>query len=144
MAPEATLAETLRCRRVLIAEDDRALLELLTEYLELQGLDVTAVASGDAAMRELLRGPSPDLVILDIRMPGLPGDEVLRRMRAEPRLARIPVAAITGMQRADLELLANPDEFVAKPFDIESLAAALRRMCSRADRDDALRPQDGS
>ncbi len=144
MAREPTLAETLRCRRVLIAEDDRALLELLTEYLELQGLDVTAVASGDAAMHELQGGPAPDLVILDIRMPGLPGDEVLRRMRAEPRLSRIPVAAITGMQRSELELLANPDEFVAKPFDIESLAAALRRMCSQHGHEDAYRPRDDS
>lgn len=130
MAREPTLAETLHCRRVLVAEDDRALLELLTEYLELQGLDVTAVESGDAALRELRSGPVFDVVLLDIRMPGVPGDEVLRQMRADPRLARIPVAAITGMQRAEVELLANPDELVSKPFDIESLAAALGRMCA--------------
>jgi CheY-like chemotaxis protein len=130
MGPESTLAESLHCRRVLVAEDDRALLELLTEYLELQGLEVTAVASGDAALRELLEGPVPDLVLLDIRMPGIPGDEVLRRMRADPRLAQIPVAAITGLQPGEVELLANPDEFVSKPFDIESLAAAIQRMCS--------------
>ena len=130
MVGEATLAETLHCRRVLVAEDDRALLELLTEYLELQGLEVTAVASGDAALRALHTGPAPDLVLLDIRMPGAPGDEVLRQMRADPRLAGIPVAAITGMQRSELELLANPDEFLSKPFDIDSLADALRRMCA--------------
>ena len=132
MAREATLAEVLHCRRVLIAEDDRALLELLAEYLELQGLDVTAVESGDAALRSLQQEPTPDLVVLDIRMPGLPGDEVLRRMKAEPRLARIPVIAITGLRKGEVELLADPDEFLSKPFDIESLSAALRRMCERA------------
>ena len=116
------------CRRALVAEDDRALLELLTEYLELQGLEVTAVESGDAALRALSDAPPPDLVFLDIRLPGMPGDEVLRQMRANPRLARIPVAAITGMEPSTL--LARPDEFVAKPFDIDSLTAALRRMCA--------------
>jgi CheY-like chemotaxis protein len=131
MDAEPTLAETLHCRRVLVAEDDRALLELLAEYLELQGLEVTAAPSGDAAMRALQSGPAPDLVVLDIRMPGVPGDEILRRMRADPRLSRIPVAAITGMQRSEVELLAHPDEFVSKPLDIDSLAAALRRMCAQ-------------
>jgi CheY-like chemotaxis protein len=130
MAAEATLGEALACRRVLLAEDDGALLELLTEYLELQGLEVTAVQSGDAALRALREMPLPDLVVLDIRMPGVPGDEVLRRMRADPRLARIPVAAMTGRRRDEVELLASPDEFLSKPFDIEALGAALARMCA--------------
>ena len=130
MGREATLGEALSCRRVLVAEDDRALLELLTEYLELQGLDVTAVESGDAALRELAENPPPDMVVLDIKMPGVPGDEVLRRMKATPRLAGIPVVAITGLRREEVELLAVPDEFLSKPFEIESLTAALRRMCA--------------
>ncbi len=129
MPREATLGEVLACRRVLIAEDDRALLELLTEYLELQGLDVAAVESGDAALQALQENPPPDLVVLDIRMPGVPGDEVLRRMRADPRLARIPVVAMSGMRANELQLFARPDEFLAKPFDIESLTSALTRMC---------------
>ena len=130
MAREATLGEALSCRRVLLAEDDGALLELLTEYLELQGVEVTAVESGTAALRALEREPLPDLVVLDIRMPGVPGDEVLRRMRADPRLARIPVAAMTGMRRSEVDLLAHPDEFLSKPFDVEALSAALSRMCA--------------
>jgi CheY-like chemotaxis protein len=128
MPREETLGQTFPCRRVLLAEDDRALLELLTEYLELQGLEVTAVETGDAALRALGDKPPPDLVVLDIRMPGIPGDEVLRRMRADPELARIPVAAMTGMR--DVELLTPPDEFLPKPFDVETLAQALLRMCS--------------
>lgn len=129
MTREAPLGETLDCHRVLLADDDRALLELLTDYLELQGFDVTAVESGDAALRALVEEPPPDLVLLDIRMPGMPGDEVLRRMRANPDLARIPVAAITGMRPGEVELLANPDELLSKPFDIESLSATMRRLC---------------
>ncbi len=130
MSPEPTLAEALPCRRVLLAEDDAALLELLTDFLELQGLQVVAVASGDAALRALGQEPPPDLVVLDIRMPGVPGDEVLRRMRAHPRWARIPVAAMTGMRPGEVVLLARPDEFLSKPFDMETLSAAITRMCS--------------
>jgi CheY-like chemotaxis protein len=125
-----TLGDALSCRRVLVAEDDGAFLELLTEYLELQGLEVTAVESGDAALRALEENPPFDLVVLDIKMPGVPGDEVIRRMKANPRLASIPVAAITGLRREDIDLLAVPDEFLTKPLEIESLRAALRRMCA--------------
>jgi CheY-like chemotaxis protein len=53
MGAEVTLGEALRCNRVLLVEDDRALLELLTEYMELQGLEVSAVESGEAALEEL-------------------------------------------------------------------------------------------
>ena len=84
MAVEQTLAETLSCRRVLLVEDDRALNELLTEFLELQGLEVTAVESGDDALRELEGDAPPDIVLLDLRVPGISGGEVLRRMGKSP------------------------------------------------------------
>lgn len=140
MASDATLGRALVCRRVLLAEDDGALLELLTEFLELQDLEVTAVMSGDAALEALAREPRPDLVLLDIRMPGVPGDEVLRRMRADPRLRDIPVVVMTGMRREDLHLLAMPDELLSKPFDIDALTAAIERTCgdTGAAADDAV------
>lgn len=125
-----TLGEELACRRVLVVDDDGALLELLTEFLELQGIEVLAATSGEEALR-LLAGPDqPDLVVLDIRMPGLSGNDVLARMKQDPRLARIPVAAMTGMRPGEFTLVAAPDEFLAKPFDVEAFSAALSRMCS--------------
>ncbi|HEX9290222.1 MAG TPA: response regulator [Anaeromyxobacteraceae bacterium] len=129
MAVEQTLAETLSCRRVLLVEDDRALNELLTEFLELQGLEVTAVESGDDALRELEGDAPPDIVLLDLRVPGISGGEVLRRMKQNPRWSHIPVAAMTGMRPGEFHLVADPDEFLAKPFDIDALSAALVRMC---------------
>lgn len=131
MSAEPTLGEELSCRRVLVVDDDGALRELLTDYLELQGIEVVAVDSGEAALRELQGPKPPDLVVLDIRMPGISGDEVLRRMKADPRLARIPVAAMTGMRPGEFQLVAAPDEFLAKPFDVESFSAALTRMCGK-------------
>ena len=128
MRPGASTGEVRPFQRVLLVEDDRALLELLTDYLELQGVEVVAVESGEAAWRAL-DGPSPpDLVLLDIRMPGISGDEVIRRMRSSPHLAHIPVAAMTGLQPGELHLVSPPDVLLSKPFDIETLGAALARI----------------
>lgn len=131
MAAEAALADELKCRRILLVDDDGALLELLTEFLELQGIEALAARSGEEALR-IIEGPNPpDLVVLDIRMPGISGNDVLRRMKSDPRLAHIPVAAMTGMRPGEFQLVAAPDEFLAKPFDVDSFSAALARMCGK-------------
>ena len=130
MAAEHTLGEELSCQRVLVVDDDGALLELLTEFLELQGIEVVAATSGEAALQELEGPKPPDVVVLDIRLPGLSGNDVLRRMKADPKLARIPVAAMTGMRPGEFQLVAAPDEFLTKPFDVEAFSAALARMVS--------------
>jgi CheY-like chemotaxis protein len=131
MMPETTSLE-LRYHHVMVVEDDRALLELLTEYMELQGLEVTAVETGEAALAALEGEHPPDAVLLDIRIPGISGDEVLRRMKSSPRLARIPVAAMTGMHPGEFHLIARPDAFLAKPFDMDTLGAALSAMARRS------------
>jgi CheY-like chemotaxis protein len=130
MDPESTAGKALHCSRVLLAEDDRALLELLTEYLELQGLEVSAVEDGEAAMRELEGARPPDVALLDVRMPGIWGTDVLRRIKRDPRLSRIKVAVLTGLSPEELDLETRPDEFLAKPVDVDSLRAALARMCA--------------
>jgi CheY-like chemotaxis protein len=132
MTAEATLGDTLSCKRVLVVDDDGALAELLSDFLELQGIDVVAARSGEEALEALSREPQPDLVLLDIKMPGISGEEVLRRMKENPRWAHIPIAAMTGLQPGEFHLAANPDAFLAKPFDIASLADALVRMCRPA------------
>ncbi len=130
MNGKAPVGEALRCRRVLLAENDRALLELLTEYLELQGLEVSAVEDGEAALRELERERPPDIALLDIRLPGIWGTDVLRHIRREPRLSRVKVMVLTGLGPEELVLGARPDEILGKPVDVDSLRAALARMCA--------------
>ncbi len=130
MTGKAPVGEAPHCRRVLLAEDDRALLELLTEYLELQGLEVSAVEDGEAALRELERERPPDIALLDIRLPGIWGTDVLRHIRREPRLSRVKVMVLTGLGPDELVLGARPDEILAKPVDVDSLRAALARMCA--------------
>lgn len=130
MNGKAPVGEALPCRRVLLAEDDRALLELLTEYLELQGLEVSAVEDGEAALRELERERPPDIALLDIRLPGIRGTDVLRHIRQEPRLSRVKVMVLTGLGPEEFVLGARPDEILGKPVDVDRLRAALARMCA--------------
>ena len=121
----------LPCRRVLVVDDDGAVRELLTETYELEGLEVTAAASGEEALRRLEEGPLPELVVLDLKMPGLDGIEVLRRMKLHPVWSRIPVAAISGAPRSEFSFVVEPDAFLAKPFEIDALSETMRRLFER-------------
>jgi CheY-like chemotaxis protein len=123
----------LPCSRVLVVDDDGAVRELLAETYELEGLEVAAAASGLEALRKLEREPLPELVVLDLKMPGLDGIEVLRRMKSHPVWSRIPVAAISGAPRSEFDFIAEPDAFLTKPFEIDALSEAMRRLCERRD-----------
>ncbi len=115
-----------------MADDDGAMLELLAETYELQGIEVVAARSGEEVLEKLEEGPLPELVVLDMRMPGLDGAEVLRRMKSRAAWADIPVAAISAAARSEFDLEVEPDAFLAKPFEIEALSETLRELCGRA------------
>jgi CheY-like chemotaxis protein len=112
-------------RRALVVEDDGAMRELLVELLELRGFDVDAVASGEEAIAALQAGLQPAVLVLDRRMPGMSGDDVLRRLKSDPAWARIPVAMVTGMPRREQALGTEPDAYLEKPFDVDVLEEAL-------------------
>jgi two-component system, OmpR family, phosphate regulon response regulator PhoB len=103
---------------VLLAEDDADIRTLIELRLDGIGLSVEAVPNGPAALAAVAdRGP--DLVLLDVRMPGLDGFEVCRRMRAMPRLAGTPIVMITGLasdHHAAMGLRAGATDYLVKPF----------------------------
>jgi two-component system response regulator AtoC len=117
-----------RRRRALVVEDDGAVRELLLETLELRGIDVAAVESAEEALRLLQDGMQPDLIVLDRRMPGMSGDDLLTRLKSTPQWARIPVAVVTGVSRRDHQMSAEPEVYLEKPFDIDTFDEALREM----------------
>ncbi len=123
------LASTVR--RILLVDDDGAVRALLAEMFELEGLEVTAAASGEEALRALEEGPLTGLVVLDMNMPGISGAEVLERMKANPLWATIPVAAISGTPQWEFRLVSQPDAFLAKPFEADALNETLQRLSSR-------------
>jgi len=120
--------------RVLLIDDDRALLELLTDYLGRTGLEVVAAQGGQAGLAALAE-PAPDLVVLDITMPGLDGWQVLARIRA---LSSVPIIMLTARgEESDVlrGFAGGADDYVTKPFSFAQLAARIRAVVERASPD---------
>jgi two-component system phosphate regulon response regulator PhoB len=87
--------------RVLVVEDDRSLRQACEAGLRQQGFDVVTANDGEEGLRLARETPHPDLIMLDLLMPKLPGIEVLRALRARPDTAGIPVVILSNSSRAD-------------------------------------------
>ena len=117
--------------RVLVVEDDPTVAEVVTRYLEREGLAVETVGDGRVAL-ERAAADWPDLVVLDLMLPGLDGLEVCRRLRA-----RGPVPVIMLTARGDEEdrvvgLELGADDYVAKPFSPRELTARVKAVLRRS------------
>lgn len=116
---------------MLLAEDDRAIRHALERALSLEGYEVTAVADGVEALAQAHRNP-PDVLVLDVMMPGIDGLQVCRVLRAEGD--RTPILMLTALvETADriAGLDAGADDYVVKPFDVEEVFARLRALLRR-------------
>jgi CheY-like chemotaxis protein len=119
--------------KVLIAEDNPVNRELLRELLELRGYTVLEACDGQEALRMIERA-QPKLMLLDIGMPGMDGFAVVRRIRENPRLAQLPVVAVTAYaMRGDQERILNSgfDGYLSKPINPSSLIKELDRLLNR-------------
>ena len=117
--------------RVLVADDDRAIRESLERALELEGYTVTTVADGVQALSVARRG-DPDVIVLDVMMPGVDGLGVCQVLRADG--VRTPILMLTA--RVELTdrvagLDAGADDYLAKPFELDELLARLRALLRR-------------
>jgi DNA-binding response OmpR family regulator len=116
---------------VLLVEDDAKLARLTAEYLEHQGLKVTRVGDGPAAIREGLK-PDIDVVVLDLMLPGCDGFEVCRALRQS---SHVPIIAVTArVEVADrvLGLELGADDYMTKPFAARELLARITAVTRRA------------
>ncbi|MFD0316577.1 response regulator transcription factor [Streptomyces flavalbus] len=120
---------------VLLAEDDRAIRHALERALTLEGYDVTAVADGVEALASAHRTP-PDVLVLDVMMPGIDGLQVCRVLRAEgDRTPILMLTALVETQDRIAGLDAGADDYVVKPFDVDEVFARLRALLRRTSAD---------
>jgi len=120
---------------VLVADDDPTIRLVLMLNLDAAGLQVEMTGDG-AEVVSLARRTRPDVVVLDVVLPGADGCSVLRELRADPRTAEIPVVLLSA-RTSDEEIWegwrAGADCYVTKPFDMGELLAIVRRMRHPAD-----------
>ena len=114
--------------RILVVEDVPVMLEVLRMRLEAEGYTVVAARDGVEAL-ELARQHAPDLVLLDLMLPRLPGERVCRELRADPRTRAVPIIVVSarvGETERLRALAAGADAFLAKPYDAAQLAGEIR------------------
>ena len=128
--------------QILVVEDDPDIAELIRHYLEKSGHAVQVLGSGGAVLPKV-RGERPDLIVLDLMLPGLDGLMVCQALRSDPLTAAIPIIMVTARgdeadRIAGLEL--GADDYVTKPFSAKELVARVSALLRRTQRLDPAEP----
>ncbi len=118
---------------VLVVEDDQALGETMVDALKDDGLDARLAKDGDEAMRRV-DADEPAAMVLDLMMPRRDGFSILRELRADGRITRIPVIVVTaifGLSERTYASELGAADYITKPFDLEDLVARVRSQVAR-------------
>ncbi|MEK6573920.1 MAG: response regulator [Chloroflexota bacterium] len=130
---------------ILIVEDDLDLAEMLNAYFRVQGYDVLTAAWGEDAVR-ISQENTPDIVLLDIRLPDMDGYEVCRRIRTQRRTENLPIIFLTE-RRDRIDKLQGLElgvvDYITKPFDIQELRLRVRNALRRASLESLVNPVTG-
>jgi two-component system cell cycle response regulator DivK len=119
---------------VLVVEDNPVNLELAATLLEEQGCEVLVATTGAAAL-QLLAEVHPDLILMDVQLPGMSGYQVTRRLKADPALRDIPVVALTAHAMAHEHVRAQEagcSAYLTKPINVRALNETLKRFLPAA------------
>ena len=130
LAPGARLAPAHAVFRVLVVDDDPDVAAFLARLLESEGMATDTVFGGDAAMVYVMATP-PDLVLLDVLMPGTDGFEICERLKADPASAMIPIVLVTALEDQQSRvrgIRAGADDFLSKPVRREELIARVKTL----------------
>ena len=120
--------------RILVADDDVDIRELVEFKLTTMGHDIVAVGDGAAAI-DACRAEKPDLAVLDVMMPGVSGLDAIREIRADANLSDLPVILLTARaQESDVEtgFDSGADDYITKPFSPRELAARVDALLARS------------
>jgi CheY-like chemotaxis protein len=117
-------------RRVLVIEDNPVNLELVLAVLEPDGYQLLTAGTAEVGL-QMVRTERPDLILLDVHLPGMSGYEVAPRLKADPATARIPIVALTAQAMRGEETRARDagcDALLTKPVDTDLLRKTVRRL----------------
>ena len=122
---------TTRRNKILIVDDDASLAEMLQLVLRQEGFETVWCATGDAAL-QVFRDSNPDLVLLDLMLPGINGVDVCRRIRGESGVPIVMLTAKSDTGDVVDGLQAGADDYLGKPFHMEELVARIQALLRRA------------
>jgi len=120
--------------KIVVAEDEHDILELLRFILELNGFEVVTANNGEEAVQQTL-AVMPDLVLMDVRMPRMTGHQACQALKANPKTKGIPVVFLSARgQEADIKqgLSLGAADYILKPFSPEELPGRLRNVLAAA------------
>jgi DNA-binding response OmpR family regulator len=122
-------------KRILVVDDEKDLVDLISYNLQRNGYDALTAYSGNEAIDVALRD-QPDLIVLDLMLPGIDGTEVARRLKGEPRTQHIPIIMLTAKaEETDVVvgLTLGADDYVTKPFSMKILLARMTTVLRRVE-----------
>jgi len=122
------MSDTEKKKRVLVLDDQPKVLRFIEIGLKLHGFEVITTTSGEEAL-EFIRSDSPDILLLDIIMPGIDGLEVLKQLRSFSHLPVIAFSASSGTRDDAIRL--GADDFMEKPFHPDELVRRIRALLDR-------------
>ena len=118
-------------RKILVVEDNDMNMQLVEFLLEEGGYDIVKAASGEEALAITRNGAqAPDLILMDIHLPGMDGLSVVREMKSDARTSRIPILALTAhAMRGDKDrfLEAGCDGYISKPIDVKTFISSIEQ-----------------
>lgn len=117
--------------RILIIEDDKAIVRVLERSLVYEGYEVDSAMNGEHGL-ELVQKKSPDLIILDLMLPGMDGLEFTKKIREENNVPILMLTARGGLEDRVQGLDSGADDYMVKPFELEELLARIRSLLRRS------------
>jgi DNA-binding response OmpR family regulator len=128
--------------KIMVVDDDEIVARTIERTLRAGGFHVVVVHSGVDALRAARRNP-PDLMVLDVLMPGLDGYEVCRQVRSDPLLNNLPILFLTAKGKEEdriVGLQAGADDYLGKPFNLDELYLRVRAILRRTQREEEVIP----
>ncbi len=119
-----------RQKKIILIEDNSSIVEILELLLKESGFDIIIATSGEEGLKKV-KQESPDLIILDLMLPGLPGEEVCRQIRKDEKLGSIPIIMLTA-KSLDVDevvgMVIGANYYMTKPFDVDELLEKIGKL----------------